>query len=217
MKRKIAAIVAALSLFAVVPSFAETKATDKRNAFEFCYLSQYRLSESKRLYGTGYEIQSSETKYVLPAFVDTWNMLADDGQYYADLLIGQAYLSLPYFEIEEIKMPFYDNNAAPTDTPLSKEITRTLIGLSVLEYDDTTASMNDILHDAVPSQYDSLYVACSNIIGDITDHMSEAVSESETTNSEHGVFVYSGNYDYYLQYLNYGTVDQYFLTAIARQ
>lgn len=144
-------------------------------------------------------------------------MLADGGQYYADLLIGQAYLSLPYFEIEEIKMPFYDNNAAPTDTPLSKEITRTLIGLSVLEYDDTTASMNDILHDAVPSQYDSLYVACSNIIGDITDHMSEAVSESETTNSEHGVFVYSGNYDYYLQYLNYGTVDQYFLTAIARQ
>lgn len=47
MKRKIAAIVAALSLFAVVPSFAETKATDKRNAFEFCYLSQYRLSEQK--------------------------------------------------------------------------------------------------------------------------------------------------------------------------
>ena len=35
MKRKIAAIVAALSLFAVVPSFAEAKATDKRNAFEF--------------------------------------------------------------------------------------------------------------------------------------------------------------------------------------
>lgn len=114
-----------LSLLSFLLS-AETKATDKRNAFEFCYLSQYRLSESQSLYGTGYEIQSSETKYVLPAFVDHMEYACRRRAYYADLLIGQAYLSLPYFEIEEIKMPFYDNNAAPADAPLSKEITRTL-------------------------------------------------------------------------------------------
>lgn len=69
MKRKIAAIVAALSLFAVVPSFAETKATDKRNAFEFCYLSQYRLSESKAYMEPVMKYNLPETKYDFTEFV----------------------------------------------------------------------------------------------------------------------------------------------------
>lgn len=197
-------------------SSSKTKATDKRGAFEFCYLSQYRLSESESLFGTGYEIQSSEAESFSSAFAETWNALADDGQYYADLLLGDAYLSLPYFEIEKIQMPFYDNSADHTSSKPSREIIRTLIGLSVLEYDDTDASMNEILQDSFPSQYDSMYVDCANIMSDMTKHMVDAVAESRTTNSEYGVLVYSGNYDYYLQYINSGSVDEYLLNAVAR-
>lgn len=203
MKRKIAAIVAALSLFAVVPSFAETKATDKRNAFEFCYLFQSRLLEEERSYKVTEE--EAGRLFDFRNGIDYYDNQLNGKQYYADIIAGTAIVSVPDSNIDSLEIELM--NSADTDDDQVKSTTRAIIALSALERGGTEAYLRSMAN--LTSPCDEAY----SILKEITNHIPSAISREGNQ-----VLAYSGNYDYYLEYWfnKERNIDLLYLIAKAR-
>ena len=197
MKRNLAAVLAALSVFAAVPASAATK-TDKRNAFEFCYLLQSRLSDK-------YKISENETTYMTDYRngIEYYDKQLNGQQYYANLLVGTAVVSVPDSNIDRLEVQVYDFNASEDEC--LKTTARAVAALSALEFDATQSSIKNIMNTS------STRDASLDILETIAGKASSAVS-----NEGEEIFAYSGNYDYYLLYWSNAEHDLYIYDFIAK-
>ena len=200
MKRKIVAILAALSVFAAVPASAATK-TDKRNAFEFCYLLQSRLPDE-------YAITEEETIYMADYRngIEYYDKQLNGQQYYADLRVGTAVVSVPDSGIDKLEIHAF--NFSDSQETRMKNTARVVAALSALEFDGTQSQIRDIMGQSAP------FDASLEIMQIITEKASTAIS-----NEWEEIPAYSGNYDYYLMYWTYEERDMraFDLIAKARQ
>lgn len=239
MKRHLFSIILAVLLLACASSsaFAETylprcdpdtgiyaaSSTEKRNVFEFCDLFLYRLDRLKEEYSADATFDEHEPVYYGDHdFYEQFNLFSGENQYGAVLRAGDALIDVPDFTIDCITINLFDSYMDDDET--TRSVFRAIMALSSLEYssfDDYTFQMYYSLNPDV--SMDSVFSALcifNELIGPKLEDPSIDDKINKST-SAYGLLVYSGRYDYYLDYHEYEkdngrTYFSYELVAIAK-
>lgn len=239
MKRHLFSIVLAVLLLACASSSALAAAnqpvydastgvyaassTEKRNVFEFCDLFSSRLERLKDEYSfDGTFSEHDFTSYGDPSIFEQFNFFSEENQYYAKLRAGSAFIHVPDFTIDRITFDLADSNTDKEQ--LGKNIYRAIAFISALEYNDFDDYSFQLYHSVNYNlDRDSVDTSISIYTQFIGPNLSDSsiIDRIEKSTSAYGLLVYSGRYDYYLDYHEYkrdngNTYFAYKLIAISK-
>lgn len=202
MKKMVVMIFCLIMLFSVASASAET---EKRDAFELCSLFQLRVKQLENEYGIDCNITTRSSVSERMGLG-----LSFDG--------GYASLSADY-KVNQLFTLFFDTEAEKDKSVI--QIFTAMMSLSALEYSDqderiTIAGEHELGIDESKNALEKAIAVWNDVISvKLND---DAVWEAIYA-GEH-VLVYSGNYDYYINYSEVQHADKMlkyvYLTAIAK-
>ena len=177
MRKQIAAALLLMMIFVVPVSASSTK---KRSLPEFCELYAHRMDEL-----SDFEPSSSYFVYDL-----------NDETKFVSLSSGSAMVDPVSLDVNEVTAIVHDFNAA--DDENIKNVTNFMAAASALEWSALEGRVN-ILADPVVEGKNLYY-------NDLAPALLEIMKDDSFYDGNE-VLIYSGNYDYYVQYEKYGEGD----------
>ena len=173
--------------------------TEKRNVFEFCDLFSSRLDCLKDEYS--FDGTFDEKEFFDYEIFDGFNTFSGKDRCYAVLRAGNAYVNVPSFTIEQITFNLVDSYT-DNDEALKNAI-RLIASISALEYnayeDYAFKTCYSINHKFARDASDSaINIYNENISPALSDPL--LVDKIKKSTSANGLLVYSGRYNYYLDY-----------------
>lgn len=177
MRKQIAAALLSMMIFVVPVSASSTK---KRSLPEFCELYAHRMEEL-----SDFEPSSSYFVYDL-----------NDETKFVSLSSGSAMVDPVSLDVNEVTAIVHDFNA--TDDENIKNVTKFMAAASALEWNMLEERAN-ILMDPIEEGKNLYY-------NDFAPALLEIMKDDSFYDGNE-VLIYSGNYDYYVQYEKYGEGD----------
>jgi hypothetical protein len=192
-------------VFLSLPAHALAASTDKRDLIEFCELYMQRITlfqiDEDVDYGTrpGGFAPPAEVKDGMMFSCTAGSVVVDPRDY----SIVKFDTTLSDFDASDIKNEQYT--------------AQSIIAFSSLEYDSLDNTMTGLYNSAGLNVEGSDAVEKAMILwgsDDFNDAFNTALEETIKTEKE--AFLYSGNYDYYLLYVNAGSLEQIWMIAEAK-
>ena len=215
MKKLLSLILVLFTVSSV--AYADTSATEKRNAFEFCNLYLFRAQQMYDVYG--YDVRVNPNSSYL--YDNTFAMFNNDyvkgrNKYHAQTPAGMILVNVPDFSIESVEITFVDYTKEEEAWDLS--IAEAMVAVSALEYSGQDEYFMESWSKFDKTRPKDALDATLNIFDEKLLPAYEKFIDKRPGNHEK-VFASTGNYNYYFShyYLENEDLNKIVLIAEARK
>lgn len=184
--------------------FVSEKASSRRNIIEFEELAMCRLCEHVAMYDESNRINVSSFSGLISEA---------DTEYGFNSSFGYISASKTDFSIQYIIMD--TGSTGDSKDSASMSLYRCISALSALEYDDMAGRTIEIKYQFGQSEFENAYDAAADLwMYEIMPGMANALGKNPKKDTP--ILIYSGNYDYYVQFSDSRSGSAIYVLAQAR-